>query len=410
MTSAPQTIAATKALTQVMRDDRGRLLAALVRALGTFQRAEDALQDASIQALKHWGRNGVPNSPQGWLLQVAKRKAIDVIRKETSAENTAKSIAVLQEDASAEGEIDTMQTIPDERLRLIFTCCHPAIEWKSRVALTLRTICGLTTKMIANAFLDTEKTMGQRISRAKSQIAAKGIPFVVPEVDQWDARLDTVLATHYLIFTTGYAREDDLGETLCSEAIYLTRLLKTLRADDPEIEGALALMLLTHARRNARIGADGTAVSPADQDTSKWDRRAVAEGQALLQTAMSRRKPGPFQIKGAISDCHMAEDGPDWAQIALLYQALWRYEPTPVVALNWAVVAAEMGQPAEALTKLEGLADALKGYQPFHAARAKVLAQLDQKPAARQAFDQAMAMADNEADRRFLALQKAKLE
>jgi len=406
MTTAPKTIAVTKALTRVMADDRGRLLAALVRKFGSFQAAEDALQEAGIQALKHWGRSGIPDNPQGWLLKVAGRKAIDALRKDTTRDTTAKSIAILQEDAT---EYDDMDTIPDERLRLIFTCCHPAIEYKSRVALTLRTVCGLTTRMIAAAFLDAEATMGQRISRAKTQITKKGIAFAVPEPHQWDARLDTVLTTQYLIFTTGYTREDALGETLCTEAIYLTRLLNQLRPEDPEIEGALALMVLTNARRSARIGADGVIAPTAHQDQTLWDMDAITEGQGILETAMSRGKAGPFQIKAAICDCHLSPDGPDWPQIALLYGALWDFEPTPVVALNWAVVAAELGYVDQAWERLAGLSDELQDFQPFHAACAHVLAKLGRTADAQAAYDRAIAGADNAADRLYLERAKADL-
>ncbi len=406
MTTAPKAIAVTKALTRVMADDRGRLLAALVRKFGSFQAAEDALQEAGIQALKHWGRSGIPENPQGWLLKVAGRKAIDAIRKDTTTQNTAKSIAVLQEEVT---EYEEMDAIPDERLRLIFTCCHPAIEHKSRVALTLRTVCGLTTKMIASAFLDAEATMGQRISRAKTQITQKGIAFEVPEPHQWDARLDTVLTTQYLIFTTGYTREDALGVTLCAEAIYLTRLLNQLRPDDPEIEGALALMVLTNARRSARIGPDGVIAPTPDQDRTLWDLDAIAEGQSLLATAMSRGKAGPFQIKAAICDCHLTKGGPDWPQIALLYGALWEFEPTPVVALNWSVVAAELGYVDEAWQRLSGLADQLRGFQPYHAAAANVLGRLGQVDAARNEYDLAIAGAENTADRLYLERAKAAL-
>jgi RNA polymerase sigma factor (sigma-70 family) len=323
MTAAPgpaSAIAVSRELDRVMRADRGRLLAILAAGLRDLGLAEEVLQEAAVSAVSHWGRSGLPVSPSGWLLQVARRKAIDRLRRAARDSRKAQALAMLARDEAAPDP----QTIPDERLRLIFACCHPALEPKSRVALTLRTVCGLTTPEIARAFLDAEPTMGQRISRAKAKIAAAGIPFSVPEAEHWPERLDTVLTTVYLIFTTGYVAGPDEPRDLCLEAEYLIRLIEGLRPGDAEIEGALAMMLLTAARRAARIGPDGASLPPGEQDRSLWDADRIAEGREVLARAMGRRRPGPFQIKAAIADCQMADPGPDWPQIVALYGALLR--------------------------------------------------------------------------------------
>lgn len=391
-------IAVSKELDRVMRADRGRLLAILAAGLRDLSLAEDVLQEASVSALAHWGRSGLPQAPSGWLLQVARRKAIDRLRGAARDSRKGQALALLAQDEAA----PPRETIPDERLRLIFACCHPALELKSRVALTLRTVCGLTTQDIAQAFLDTEPTMGQRISRAKAKIAAAGIPFAVPEAEHWPARLDAVLATIYLIFTTGYIAGPDEPRDLCLEAEYLMRLIDRLRPRDAEIEGALAMMLLTGARRAARIGADGASVPPAEQDRSLWDAARLAEGRAILARAVARRCPGPFQIKAAIADCQTQDTGPDWPQIMALYGALLRHEPTPVVRLNRAVAMAECGALDQALTEIETLADDLSGFQPLHAAYAALLARAGRDDAARAAFARAIALAPGDAERWYL--------
>lgn len=396
--AAPQAMAVTRALGEVVRQDRGRLMAALVARLGSFQRAEDALQEAGLSALVHWGRSGLPASPQGWLLTVAVRKALDQLRKEGRSSRREEALARLAIVATEEADDD----IPDERLRLIFTCCHPALEEKSRVALTLRTVCGLSTFEIASAFLDEPTTMGQRLSRAKSKIASAGIPFSVPDSDQWDDRLRTVLTTIYLIFTTGYTAGPAEPRDLCGESTFLARLLLELRPGQAEIEGALALMLLTDARRAARIGADGATVPPAEQDRALWNAGRLAEGRALLQTALLRRRAGPFQIKAAISACQMADLEPDWAQIVQLYTVLLTMEPTPVVRLNHAVALAETGKVAVAAAIVGALRPELDGYQPFHAAEAAIAARAGDIAAARRAFLTAIKGAQNGADRLLL--------
>lgn len=402
--SATSAITVAKALDRVMRADRGRLIAALVTGLRDMDLAEDVLQEAAISALAHWGRSGLPASPQGWLLQVARRKAIDRLRGAKRSKLQSETLAILAHDEAAEAE-----TIPDHRLRLIFACCHPALDAKSRVALTLRSVCGLTTPEIARAFLDNDTTMGQRLSRAKAKIAAAGIPFAVPDVALWPARLDAVLTTIYLIFTTGYIATAKEPRDLCQEAEYLMRLLDQLRPEDPEIEGALAMVLLTAARRPARIGPDGASLPPAAQNRGLWDRARITEGRSVLARAMARHAAGPFQIKAAIADCQMADPSPDWPQIAALYQALLRHEPTAVVALNAAVAMAEAGQPAPALAWVESLADHLSDYQPWHAARAALLAMMGNTGQAADAYRQAIALAPGQAEAAFLQIRLAAL-
>jgi RNA polymerase sigma factor (sigma-70 family) len=396
--AVPSAIAVANVLDRVMRADRGRLLATLVAGLRDISLAEEVLQEAAISALSHWGRTGLPASPQAWLLTVARRKALDRFRGSKRDARKADDMALL----IGREEEEEQDEIPDERLRLIFACCHPALELKSRVALTLRTVCGVTTTEIARAFLDQEATMGQRLSRAKAKITAAGIGFEVPTADHWPGRLDAVLTTLYLIFTTGYVASDDEPRDLCLEAEYLMRLINKLNPEDPEIEGALAMMLLTAARRAARVGADGASRPPAEQDRALWDLDRMAEGRALLARAMARRKSGPFQIKAAIADCQMGDGGPDWPQIAALYGALWRFEPTPIVTLNAAVAVAEAGDTPRGLNIIEGLADQLSDYQPWHAARAALLAKTGKYTEASKAYRRAIDLAPGPAERVFL--------
>lgn len=399
-------IAVSRELDRVMRADRGRLLSILAVGLRDLALAEEVLQEATVSALTHWGRSGLPRSPEGWLLQVARRKAIDRLRWAVRDGRKGAALALLLEDEAAPDP----QAIPDERLRLIFACCHPALEPKSRVALTLRTVCGLTTPEIARAFLDAEPTMGQRLSRAKAKIAAAGIPFAIPETAQWPERLDAVLTTIYLIFTTGYVAGPDEPRDLCREAEYLIRLVDRLCPDDAEIEGALAMMLLTAARRAARTGPDGASLPPGEQDRSLWDAGRIAEGREILARAVARRRPGPFQIKAAIADCQMADPAPDWPQIAALYGALLRHEPTPVVRLNAAVAIAEAGDPARGLALVEALAPDLDGYQPWYASCAALLAMTGDRAGAAQVYARAIALAPTPAEARFLQGRLAALD
>lgn len=391
-----------------MRNDRGRLLSALIARLGDFQLAEEALQDALTAAVQDWGTKGVPRSAMGWLLRVAHRKAIDRLRRARRDGALGVALSTLAPD-EAESEADA---IPDERLRLIFTCCHPALDQKSRVALTLRCLGGLSTAQIARAFLDAEPTMGQRLSRAKAKIAAAGIPFVVPGPEEWQERLNSVLTVIYLIFTAGYAQGPGSSQNLCDEAIFLARLLLHLRPDQAESEGLLALILLIHSRRAARIAADGAAVALTDQDCSLWDTGMMAEGQDLLDHAMARRKAGPFQIKAALQA--LLSEGrksgvTDWPQILLLYISLLRWEDTPVVRLNYAVAQAEAGDVLTAMAALDALDGTLATYQPYHAARADLLARIGRLSESRLAYDAAIKMTTNPADVLFLSKRQARL-
>ncbi|KKD60817.1 RNA polymerase [Grimontia sp. AD028] len=400
--AAPKAIAVGHLIDEVLRRDRGRILSGLIARLGNFQLGEDALQEASISALKHWSQEGIPRDPVAWLMKVGLNKGIDQIRSTQREAQRKNDLDLVAQDSQEQAGLDVVEVIPDERLRLIFTCCHPALEEKSRVALTLRTVCHLTTREIAASFLDNEQTMGQRLSRAKAKIRSKGISFSVPEKGIWTDRLDTVLSTIYLIFTTGYVIEDKGPRYLCEEGIFLMRLLHNLCPNDPEIEGALALMLLTDARRIARIDAEGALVPVEEQNETLWLTDAVTEARGILEEAIERGQSGPFQIKAAITDCHMMRPKPDWLQIAFLYRALWHFEPTPVVALNWSVALAETGQRELALQKMDELAAELKNFQPWHAARAHVMEKLGEFSGAHEAYLQAIKTAPNDASRKLL--------
>lgn len=405
MENAIQTV-----LDTVMRDDHGRLVAALARRLGDVQLAEDCLQEALVAALEHWARSGQPGRPDAWLLRVAHRRAIDRFRRDARFRSRHEDIALLAEDEMALAE---RPDIPDERLRLIFTCCHPALESKTRVALTLRLIGGLNTDEIAHAFLDKPSAMAQRLSRAKKKIAAARIPFVVPEGADLDIRVQSVLSVIYLIFNEGYlASSGDLSvrTDLCQEAVFLARLLDQLCPDEPEILGILSLMLTTQARFPAR--QSNVTIPLTQQDRGLWDRALIAEGEKILDRAIALGRAGPYQVKAAISALHVSapdQDSTDWAQILLLYDRLLQFEPSPVVRLNRAVVLAESGALDQALREFDDLSDELKTYQPFHAAQAQFRARAGQIDGARQAYRRAIELAGNQADRDYLIGQKQRL-
>lgn len=398
-TAASGALAITKAINGLVREDRGRLLSVLIRKFGDFNLAEDALQDAMISAVEHWGRTGIPSSPQGWLLTVAGRKAIDRIRKVKSQAKLARDLIPLAPEEAQEDEPDAM---PDERLRLIFTCCHPALEQKSQVALTLRTLGGLSTGEIARAFLDQEATMGQRLSRAKAKIAAARIPYCVPEPEDWPERLNSVLCVLYLIFNAGYSAGPGAGRDLAEEAIWLARILDRLRPDDAEVEGCLALMLLTDARRAARLDSAGRAVPLGKQNQSLWNRDMIAEGVSLTERALARGKVGPFQVKAAIAACHCEGDTSDWPQIAALFDVLLNFESTPIVRLNRAVAIAEAGRLQAALAELDSLAGELDDYQPYQAARAELSARAGLLDVAKGSYAKAIQLTTSPADAAFL--------
>jgi RNA polymerase sigma factor (sigma-70 family) len=393
-------------ITRLARQDRGRMLSVLIAKFRNFDLAEEALQDALVAAYAHWGRDGLPANPQGWLVTVASRRILDTLRK-------SKRDLVAHADIAhrAEEPMDEPAAIADERLRLIFTCCHPVLDPKSRIALTLRTLGGLTTGEIAKAFLDNEATMGQRLSRAKAKIAQARIPFAVPDPQDWPDRLNSVLTVVYLIFNEGYFAsqgETPLRQALCDEAIYLARMINTLRPHEPEVLGLIALMLTTHARRRARLTGSGVVPLEA-QDHMLWDTKLLGEADTLLEQAMTKRAPGPFQIQAAIAALHSQIGSRDWRQIVLLYDSLLRFDANPVVRLNRTVALAELGAVATALQEIDLLADALADYQPFHAARADLLSKAGERNAALAAYARAISMASNTADAKFLAVRRDRL-
>ena len=397
-----------------MREDRGRLLAALIRALGDFDLAEEALSDAMERALVHWGRNGLPNRPDAWLLQVARRAAIDRLRKgQRLAARTPDIQSLMEEDQEAQSA--ERQEIPDERLRLIFTCCHPALEEKTRVALTLRTVGGLTTKEIARAFLDTDVAMGQRLSRAKAKIGAAGIAYKVPDRPDWDQRLQSVLTVIYLIFNEGWTAgpgDEPIREALCDEAIWLGRLMIGLAPAEPEIEGLMALMLLSFARRAARFDGAGRMVPLEAQDRAKWDKARIDEGLGLLDQAVLRWLPGPFQMQAAISALHVQAATPedvDWPQICLLYDRLLALSPSPVVQLNRAVALAEAGALDRARREISALEAVLSSYQPFHAAKAELAQRAGDTDAAMLAYDRAIELSGSQAEKDWLKARRDRI-
>lgn len=398
----------------ILRQDRGRLLAALIHAVGDFDLAEEALSDAFEAALVHWGRSGLPDNPKAWLLQVGRRRAIDRIRKAKRFRARMTDITRMMEEDEEARSVEA-DTIPDERLKLIFTCCHPALEEKSRVALTLRTVGGLSTREIARSFLDNEATMGQRLSRAKAKIGAAGIPYDVPSRDQWDARLQSVLTVIYLIFNEGWtasAGDAPIRDTLCSEAVFLARLMSELAPGEPEIEALLSLLVLNWARRDARHRPGTGLVGLDEQDRSFWNGVLLDEGLSLLDMAVSRGRPGPFQCQAAIQALHVVAAKPDeidWAQILLLYDRLLAFHPTDVVRLNRAVALAENGALPEALASVDALAEGMEGYQPFHAARAEILRRSGLRTEALAALERAIALSRSPDEQRWLAARQAAL-
>jgi RNA polymerase sigma-70 factor (ECF subfamily) len=391
---------------RIFAEEYGRAVAVLVRVFGDIDIAEEAVQDAFTEAVRRWPAAGLPPSPAGWIITTARNRAIDRLRREAARADRHAQAALLR----ARDEPAEESAVRDDRLRLIFTCCHPALGTGAQVALTLRLLGGLTTTEIARAFLVPDTTMAQRIVRAKGKIRDARIPYRVPREADLPGRLRAVLAVLYLIFNEGYTASS--GERLvraglCAEAIRLGRLLAELMPDEPEVIGLLALMLLLESRRAARTGPGGGLVRLADQDRSRWDASLVAEGQELVRRCLRRDRPGPYQLQAAINAVH-SDPPTDWTQVLALYDQLLAFMPSPVVALNRAVAVAEVAGPAAGLALVDELE--LDGYHVFHAIRADLLRRLGRAEEAAQAYDTAIARTANAAERDFLERSRGSLE
>jgi RNA polymerase sigma factor (sigma-70 family) len=389
-----------RALTTVFRNETARLAAALVRVLGDFAAAEEVVQDCLLVAWERWRADGIPDNPAGWLWTVAQRRAIDVARRDARYRAKLALLAAAPMTMNAAAQ--------DDRLALIFTCCHPALSQEAQVTLTLRTVCGLSAGQIAAAFLVSEQAIMQRLTRARKKIAVAGIPYRVPDADHLAERLGAVLAVIYLMFNEGYLTSGgDLPQQrdLTEDAEWLAGLLAALMPAEPEILGLVALIQLHRARAKARFDAEGRLVLLADQDRALWDHRAIAEAAELIVRAARMRRPGPYQLQAAIVACHAEAPtftDTDWLQILLLYDALLAQLPSPVVALHRAIVLGQVAGPAAALADLEALSGRLAGYHLFHATRAQLLRELGRGVEAQLADEQALGLTANSAERALL--------
>ena len=387
-----------------------RILASLVSGLNDLQLAEDCLQEAVISALDHWGKNGLPRSPSAWLITVARRKALDKLRRAQNFARKENEIAYLLELENRSLDDPMTETIPDKRLEMIFTCCHPALERKSQVALTLRTLGGLSMDEIAAAFLDKPSSMQKRITRAKQQIARGGIPYEVPQDADLPERTSAVLSVLYLIFNEGYSANSGtavLRSDLSGEAIRLTRIIAALLPNDCEAAGLLALMLLHDSRRNARVGPAGEMIALEDQNRKRWDREKIQEGVAILKETLPKQGIGPYQIQAAISAVHAqspAWDQTDWTEIVALYELLHAMQPSPVVQVNLAVAVSYAQTPDAALAIMEKVATVAKIqiYQPYHAAMGNLLARAGRITEAKVSFENAIELSENAQEIAFL--------
>jgi RNA polymerase sigma-70 factor, ECF subfamily len=389
------------AVGQIFRDESGRSVAALIRVFGDIDVAEDAVQEAFAIALRKWPGEGLPPNPGGWITTTARKRAIDRLRRESRGRELLGEVAVLSPCAQGAGRPEDVGSVEDDRLRLIFTCCHPALATEAQVALTLRLLGGLSTKEVASSFLVAESTMAQRLVRAKRKIKAVRIPYRVPENDELPGRLRPVLAVVYLIYNAGLSPPAETG--LCPEAIRLARIMATLMPDEPEVAGLLALLLLTESRRASRTRPDGSLVLLGEQDRTGWDRALIEEGQAIVRRCLRVDHPGAYQLQAAINAVHADAatiEQTDWSQIVALYDQLLALAPTPVVALNRAVAIGEVQGAAAALALVDELD--LDNYHPFHATRADLLRRLGRDGEAAAAYARAAALAPTAAERDFL--------
>ena len=411
---AAQAAEVRAAVDAAFREEWGRVVATLIRVTGDWDLAEECAQDAFATALQRWPRDGIPGRPGAWLTTAARNRAIDVLRRRAVGAAKLREVAALsvEPDSGSPFEVETDHSgVPDDRLRLMFTCCHPALSLEARVALTLRTLAGLTTAEIARAFLSSEATMAKRLVRAKQKIAGAGIPYRVPPAHLLPERLPGVLGVVYLLFNEGYsatAGADLIRQGLAAEAIRLGRVLARLMPSEPEAAGLLALMLMHDARRAARLDADGEIVTLEDQDRSLWDAASISEGVAVLEGALRSGRPGPYQVQAAIAACHVTAaraSDTDWAQIALLYGQLARFLPTPVVELNRAVAVGMADGPLAGLVLVEALeaAGKLAGYHLLAATKADMYRRLGRAEEAAACYREALELASTDAERRYLA-------
>ena len=386
---------------RIFRQESGRSVAALIGVFGDIDLAEDAVQEAFAVALRKWPRDGVPPSPGGWITTTARNHALDRLRRESRGRQLLNDIAVLSPGNEGPGMPEEVGRLQDDRLRLIFTCCHPALSTEAQVALTLRLLGGLSTTEVARSFLVAEPTMAHRLVRAKRKIKAARIPYRVPQAHELPDRLRPVLAVVYLIYNAGQASPAEPG--LRAEAIRLARILATLMPDEPEVAGLLALLLLTESRRASRLRPDGSLVLLGEQDRTQWDRALIEEGQAIIRRCLRRNQPGTYQLQAAINAVHADAatiEQTDWSQIVALYDHLLAVAPTPVVALNRAIAIGEVRGPAAALALVDELD--LDNYHPFHATRADLLRRLRRNSEAAGAYQRAAELAPTDAERDFL--------